>query len=322
MAILGLPDELVYAAAAIIALAIVLKLLGKPGRRARVAPGIPAKGSPLESLMEEPGVTAPSEELAEVKELETGEHPASSLEKLLAGKPEEVPSIGPEEMTDVEKMLAGVKFEEKPKVRKGAKPAEEEKPKKKPKEEKPGKKKKGLEAVEGEGEAPELEEFAEELEEPEPRPRYRPPPEEAEEKPAPPAPPEGPKKYEKKGIFAALFGGKPEEKPEKEPDAALCMHAFDAGKTPMAATKLLQHRGLTREKAKEKAFKLYKLWIDKREPILRDIKETKEMLKRIEYKFLKRQIDNATRDSMMNDANKKLIELEARLASSEDYFTE
>jgi len=100
----------------------------------------------------------------------------------------------------------------------------------------------------------------------------------------------------------------------------LCMQLYDRGELPTDIITKLMDKGLTRTEAKEIANKEYKVWLEKREPLLRRRKEIKEMIKRIEYNFYKRIIDEKTRNELINEKQKELIEIEAKIKSSEDYF--
>ena len=98
------------------------------------------------------------------------------------------------------------------------------------------------------------------------------------------------------------------------------MQLYDRGELPTDIITKLMDKGLTRTEAKEIANKEYKVWLEKREPLLRRRKEIKEMIKRIEYNFYKRIIDEKTRNELINEKQKELIEIEAKIKSSEDYF--
>ena len=315
----GIPDEvLLGGAAAIAVLVIMLKYMGgrkgAPKRRRRhhaepeVAGVSEDEHTELEDMMKpavevkgvETSATVDEEEAAG-KSVET-----SGLEALLAQPIDAAPSIGDEGRTNVEAGLERLKFEGEP----GTAPE----PKKKVAEEKPTEKPLPTRAEdlarlkEQFGEEYDVDELGDIVAVPAKRPKYTPPSDikakaEGEaEKPRP----------------AQLYN-KP--KPEREVDYnRYCMLQYDAGKAPKKVEGLLRVKGLNAKAAKRLAFRNYKIWIEKREPLIRELKETRNTIKRIEYKYLKQQIDGAARQSSISEANKKIAGLEAKLDSSEDYF--
>ncbi len=313
---MGIPDEaLVGAVAALAALIGVLKAFG--GKKQHAPSGAPAAGgvapeehTDLEDIVNKPsGPKLPSPEDIEEEEEAGMSVETSSLESLLARPIDEAPSIGPEEKTNVEEGLGLVKFEgspampPKPKVPGEMKATEG--PKKKPL---PARAKDLARLHEQFGEEFNVDDMGDIVAVPKDRPKYT-PPKDIEEKAKKEASAERP---------AKLYNLPPGKR--KENLSHYCMLQYDAGMPPKKVEAKLCIKGMGHADAKRLAFKSYKLWIEKREPIIRAIKETRELIKRIEYKYLKRQIDEATRQSTLNEANREIAGLEAKLKSSEDWF--
>jgi len=299
---LGLPNWLILLSLAIVGGMIVLSKSKPRGREIKEEPAV--EKPDITKLIGEPG------------ELGEKEEPVSSVEKLLAGEVENAPSIGAEKKTDVESTLALLKVPEPKKEVKATKKESEKK------------------TLEDKSEEPEgksyidLDEFEDELKEPE---DYEPPEIELPNgkkikgKPAPP--PEPKKSNEKlKEVKNELEKGKVKTTTApksigKKGVKHFCMECFDAGMSPVKVTTRLRRMHFMPGEAKTVTMRTYKIWLDKRRPILDQIKEANEKIKRIHYKFLKRQIDEPTRKAMLIENQKKLIELEAKLKSTEDYFT-
>lgn len=309
----GLPNWLILLALAIVGGLIILSKSGRRETRKKIEP---AEEKPdITKLIGEPGGTVETEE------------PVTSVQKLLAGELENAPSIGPEEKTDVESTLSLLKVPEGEKKEKPVETPAESKVETKVKQ------KKGLADNEEKKSYIDLDEFEEDLEEPEP-PEYEPPEIELPDgrkikgKPTPPPKPKGRPKEKLEEVREELEKGKvktsiTEKAPEKIGKKGVryfCMECFDAGMSPVKVTTKLRRIHFMPGEAKTIAMRTYKLWLEKREPIIKEIKETNEKIKRIQYKFLKRQIDEPTRKAMLIENQKKLIELEAKLKSTEDYF--
>ncbi|MCD4740094.1 hypothetical protein K8R43_02770 [archaeon] len=249
-----------------------------------------------------------------------------SVEEMLAGDIENAPSIGHEEKTNVKSTLDMLAEEpkEKPKRRRHKK----EKPttvieEPKEKTEKPTENQSPTEET-----TPtiDIDEFKDELEEPEDY--MNPPTVKSIKVPKAPPPIKGtqPKLTEvrrelEKGLFKSVLNN---ELPEKIGDKGVmhyCMECFDHGTSPVKVTAELRKQRVTPKKAKELTNQTYKLWLEKREPVITQIKEIHERMKRIHYKFLKMQIDEKTRREMLVENQKKLVELETQLNTTENYFT-
>ena len=326
--VFGIPDEALFGGiAAIVVLVAALKLLGgrkeAPKRhhiRHREEPEAAGVGegehTELEDMMAPQagvkGVDTPEtvdEEETAGMSVETG-----GLEALLAQPIDAAPSIGAEERTNVEAGLEKVKFEATP----GAAPdlpddvkeGMEEKIKEEAAAEAPlPSRAKDLTLLKQQfGEEYDIDDLGDIVAVPAPRPKYTPPKDIGE-------------KAEKEAAVerpAKLYDRPRKERVENY--NRYCMLQFDAGKTPKKAEGLLRVKGLNASSAKQIAFRNYKIWIGKREPLIREIKETRDLIKRIEYKFLKQQLDGVTRKASINEANKRIAGLEAKLKSSEDYF--
>ena len=315
--VFGIPNEaLAGAAVAIAALVGGLKFLGgkkpaEPKRHSESGGGVPAgKHTDLEDMVGKTSATKlPSPEDIEEEEdagmsVETG-----SLESLLARPIDEAPSIGPEEKTDVESGLGLVKFEESPAMPPQPKVPVEMKAPEKPEQKPIPTHAKDLARLHRQfGEEFDVDEMGDIVAVPKERPKYVPPKDMREKA-----------KREAEAKRPVKLYNQPPGK-RKENLNRYCMLQYDAGVPPKKVETLLCVKGVSRTSAKQLAFRTYKIWIEKREPLIRGIKEIRELIKRIEYKYLKRQIDEKTRKETLNDANRKLAELEAKLKGSEDYF--
>jgi len=316
--VLGIPTEaLLGGGAAIAALVVALKFLaGKKGA------GQPKKSTTsgggghtdLKDLMSNPGAPAlPSAEEVEEEEEAGKSVDTSSLEALLARPIDEAPSIGSDEKTNVEAGLADIKFEKTPQEKPFV-PAEIKEP---PKEEKvevpvaapvaaPSLRGKNLiELHERDKEEVDLDSLEEEQE---PVEGYVPPQDikaRAEKETSTERP-------------VRLYDRPAPER--KENYNRFCMNQYDAGQPPKKVENLLRVKGMGPTTAKQTAFRTYKIWVEKREPLIREIKASREMIKRVEYKYFKQQIDETTRKNSLNDTNTRIAELESRLKASEDYF--
>ena len=315
--VLGIPDEaLIGGAAAIILLVVSLKFIG--GKKGGIshtqaepeAEGVAAEEhTGLEDLIDKPSSTSlPSLETVEEEEDAGMSVSTGSIESMLAKPIDAAPSIGSEEKTDVEGGLDVIKFEKGMKAEvKPAAPQVVITPEK-PKGPVPSTAKNLVRLREQFGEEFNVDELGEIVAVPEELAKYTPPKDIGAKAEVEAEKPRPVKLYDR-----------PSEK-RKENYKRYCMLEFDAGKPAKKVENLLRVKGMKHTDAKQLVFKMYRLWLEKREPIIRDIKETRGMAKRIEYKYLKRQIDESTRKKTLNNANAKLAGLEAKLKSSEDYF--
>ena len=312
--VLGIPDEALMAGVgAIIALVVVLKFLG--GKRneplRKTVSEVPEAGgvaadqhTGLEDLIDKPsGPTIPSLDTIAEEEDAGMSVDTTSIESFLAKPIDSAPSIGSDAKTDAVGGLDLIKFED---------PAHSKTivPKQKAVVEKPvPSSAKDLRRLREQfGEEFNIDELGDIVAVPEERPSYTPPKDIGEKAEVEANAPRS----------ARLYDREPEKR--KENFKRYCMLEFDAGKTPKKVENLLRVKGMSLTEAKQVTFKNYRIWIEKREPLIRDIKETRLLIKRIEYKYLKRQVDAKTRKKTLNDANSKLAVLEAKLKISEDYF--
>ncbi len=315
--VFGIPDEAVMGGvAAVIALVVALKFLG--GKKPTHSKGAPEAGgveshehTDLEDMVDKPQSKIKGvESTATVEEEEQAgmSVETTSLEALLARPIDEAPSIGQETKTNVDTGLKDVKVQEtseEPIVPQANKLEPTKQIPEKTRESKKDDLKKIREQF---GEEFNIDELGDIVAAPKLIPSYT-PPKDIKQKAEKEASVERPYK---------LYD-KPQTK-RKQNFNRYCMLQFDAGSSPKKVENLLRVKGLNPTSAKQISFKTYKTWIDKREPLIREIKETKEKMKRIEYKFLKRQIDGKAREKILNDSNEKLAELEAKLKGSEDFF--
>ncbi|MFC2175155.1 hypothetical protein ACFLQ2_04825 [archaeon] len=320
----GIPDEVLLGGVAAIALLVVaLKFLAGRNEAPKYhrhhshgepeAEGVkPEDHTELEDMINPKAKVKGTESAATVEEEETAGMSVETegLEALLARPIDEAPSIGPEHKTNVDAGLEQLKFEGEPSAAPDVPPEIKHEMKQEKAEEKPvpATAKDLARLREQFGEEYDIDRLGEIVAVPEARPKYT-PPKDIEEKAEAEASKERPAKLYDRA-----------KKDRAENLERYCMLQYDAGKSPRKVDGLLRVKGLNANASKQMAFKNYRVWIEKREPIIREIKETRDMIKRIEYKFLKQQIDGVTRKSSLNEANKKIAGLEAKLKSSEDYF--
>lgn len=317
-------EALMAAGGAIVALVVALKFLGgKTAARERAknaeeptGEGIPAdQHTGLEDLLEKPGApTVPDLATTEEEEEAGLAIKKDSIESLLSKPIDAAPSIGAESKTDVKGGLEGIRFEKPHGAEAGLPkevmaPTQAEQVPEAPAPELPPHHHKNLAQLHEQfGGDFDVDQYGDIIAVPEEKRAYNPPKDiakNAAEKAAAPRP-------------ARMYDKPAGER--KENLKRYAMLQYDSGQPPKKVENLLRVRGLGPDGAKAMAFSSYRLWLDKREPLIRGIKETREMAKRVEYKFLKRQIDEATRKQALNDSSMKLAELESKLAASEDYF--
>lgn len=319
----GIPDGLLVLGVIVVAIVIGLTQLskGKGKRKARrgKTPPVKEKKPDITQLIGKP------ESHPEPKQVK-------SVEEMLVGNIDNAPSIGSPDKTNITSTLSMLKFEEEDSKPKGEKPPAQVKraPMKHtpPKEQKKEENLASLEEekpVEPEG-IIDLDEFKSELEEPE---DYMNPPSVTPAK-IPKAPPPVPPRSNArlKQVREELEKGLSKSVLKKDAPMTIsdkgtryfCMEHFDLGMSPVkVATQLRKHR-VHPSKAKAIVNQTYSLWLEKREPVIMEIKEIHERMKRIHYKFLKMQIDEKTRREMLVENQKKLIELEAHLKATDSFF--
>ena len=124
------------------------------------------------------------------------------------------------------------------------------------------------------------------------------------------------KKPGKPGILGIL--GKKKE--TKKLTGLDIMKMLDDNKKESEIISKLTSSGMTHGKARETYTKAYKIWKEKRDPLIQEKRELEEQKKLIQYKYLKMQIDEDTFKKMMTNIQKKLVDVEAKLKSSDRFF--
>jgi hypothetical protein len=306
---LGIPLEFLVLAILVVVVGTFLSK-NRPTRRAAQA---------RETEEEKPDITS----LIGKPESHMDKKQVRSLEDILVGDIDNAPSIGADEKTEIQSSLDLLTEE-----------------KQEPAEEKPAKKTQIRTLTEpdrevfAEDEEPpkearediltDLDELKEDLEEPEDF--MKPPSVTPAKTPTmpPPAKPEleDVRKELEKGLLKSVLGKEPPEKIGDKGIKYFCMENYDLGVSPIKVISLLRKERVLPGKARDIAMQTFKLWLEKREPVIRDIKEASERIKRIHYKFLKRQIDEKTRKDMLIENQKMLVEFEARLRATDPFFME
>lgn len=318
---LGIPLWLWAITAAIIVGMIILSKKRPAGRR--------RGGTPKRKVKEtKPDITSL---VGKPESKEENKQKLSSVEDILAGKADNAPSLGEENKTEISSSLGMLKLEgedDEPKKPVKAKPVEV-KPTVSIEPEPVKEVKKDLIAAGETGKASfSLDEFADELEEPE---DYMEPPSVTISKSKPSPPPKPVKQHKdtkinsvrqelRKGLLKRVLQEKPPEKVGEKGARYYCMECFDRGMSPLKVSQELRKNGIPGERAKELSNTTYKLWIEKREKMITKLKELNDRLKRIHYKFLKRQIDEKTRKDMIIDVQKQIVELESKIKTTDKFF--
>ena len=99
------------------------------------------------------------------------------------------------------------------------------------------------------------------------------------------------------------------------------MEMLDQGKGEREILSLMFKMNIGRGRARVMFKQLEDTWNKKRKPLLNKKKELEEQKKILQYKYLKMQITEDNFKKLMNDVQKQLLEIEAKLKSTEKLFT-